>query len=287
MPNFVDVAFLQSELESFVRKGEADATSEASQVLSQAEALLLKVLVARHESGDQSQPVGDYEDGSWHATIVLNESGEQDVLIFRGRQGDETADVALEGTWASIDSPAAPRFLTVQIGDRAWGMRETEHGRSLFNTDGNVVGPGDAQLFAELAQSARQTLSAQTQPQNLAVGWVCSRCHWPNRAEAVRCQLCQTPKGAAGTATQASSFFGGAEFEGLPPELTPSLSLTGARSSIPELLEPELDQILFGKIPTVAAKRRKGMFCTHCGSQIKRPGQKFCSACGTRIQGSQ
>ena len=302
--DFVDIAFLQSELESFVRNVEADASVEAAQLLSQAEALLSKVLTAWRESRDRSEPVGDDADGAWHATIASDESGERDVLVFRGRQGDDITEAVLEGTWgASAGSAATLRLLTVQIGDRAWGMRETEHGRSLFDTDGNVVGPGDAKLVAELSQPARQRLPDLKQPQSLVVGWVCSGCHWPNRAEATLCQLCRRAKGAApSTATPASSLFGGAEFEGLPPELTPSLSLTGARSSIPELLEPTLEQtpigkLLTGKVPVGraassgtadgAAKSRSRKFCTSCGAEIKRPGQKFCGACGAGIPASR
>jgi len=277
---FLDIAFLQAELETFVRDAEPSASIEDSQLLSRAEVLVSKVQAAWLVLRDRAEPVGNPGDGIWHAAVTLDETGRQDVLLFRGRT-DEVADAVLEGTWAaSADSPSRLCLLTVQIGDRVWGMRETDHGRSLFDTDGGLTGPGDAKLFAEIAQSARQTPPRLTQPQSLVVGWVCARCDWPNSANAALCQLCGTLKNAAPAPTaQASSLFGGAEFEGLPPELSGIPS--GAHSSIPELLETLLDPVL----GTIRAGNGRKKFCTSCGAERKRPGQKFCGTCGARIRG--
>jgi hypothetical protein len=291
-PKLIDIGKAQAALERLVLRIEADTSINAATVLSQAQILLARVNDSPSVELEQLDPGGNHQDTLWQAMRVSDESGEQNIICWRARPD---AEAVIAGTWKGAVGPRSKLLLlTVQVGDRFWGMRETEHGQSYFSSDGTAEGPGDEKVLADLQQRADERMHERAHGLSFPVDWTCPRCNWPNPAGTV-CQMCQTPKAAAANLGLAqgrkrgsqpahaySLFERGIEFEGLPPGLDPQARLN-SELDLPPGLEDMLEQI--ARFSGVAvelifdAKAEQKPHCIRCGVEIST-STRFCSKCG-------
>src|SRR5882724_3383208 len=143
-PKLIDMGEIREELESFVNQIAANPSVDDSAVLRQAQTLLSQLNV---------RPVSDYQDNQSYdadcgAIRLENEQGQQNVICWR--EGGAT-EAVIEGTWGW----ASPQdwkllFLTVRVGERLWGVRDTERGQSRIASGPHADGRGDRKLFADI-----------------------------------------------------------------------------------------------------------------------------------------
>jgi hypothetical protein len=229
----------------------------------------------------------------WQAMRFSEESGRQNLICWRELPDD---DAVIEGTWQGTIGPHSKLLLlTIQVGERFWGMHETAEGPSYFTSDGTAEGPFHKQILASFDRAKRKYEG--THGKTVVIDWVCSRCHWPNSSGAL-CQMCHASTSAAAGLKRAqtvqgklpakvySMFDKRPEYEGLPPGFDPTAKIEG-ELDLPPGLEGTIERLihLSGAAGAVIKTMSRGKQeepkrpCIKCRVELSGSAH-FCTRCG-------
>jgi len=173
--DLLDLSELQPELDGF---RSADVILEADSVLQSARQLMARLQLAAET---------DESTKDWQAVRVTQATGAHTITCW-----NEAAGITLIGDW----NGGALESLIVQVGDRYWASRATNHGESRISHDPNVEGPADRRPFADLEKRSRDEMERWKKEHPRVERWVCANCSWQNERDHPTCRVCGIAKSA-------------------------------------------------------------------------------------------